>query len=739
MKYKIILSIIGLHLINTVNAQQIKKDSINKLKEVFINSNYIFGSKFEARNKTGSAIYISPEDLKKFNYTDINRVLKTVAGVNVYEEDGFGLRPNISLRGTSAERSSKITLMEDGVLIAPAPYSAPAAYYFPSIARMNAVEILKGSSQIEYGPFTTGGAINFISTPIPNQFSAAAEATYGSFNSSRFKMQTGANSANIGFVVQYLNFNSDGFKDLPNGANTGFDKNDFVAKLRLNTNIKKSLINILDLKIQYSDEISNETYLGLSDSDFNKNPFSRYAGSAKDKMTNNHHQISATHSLIFKSNLKLCTTVYRNTFFRNWYKLNDVSFGLSKKSISSIVENPTLYNDHFSIINGSSNSANNALWVKANNRNYLSKGVQSKLNYRFYTNQVQHDVEAGIRFHYDEEDRFQWVDGYNILGGIMNLTSEGVKGADANRISSAKALAIHALYKLKFQNITFSPGFRIESIDLLQKDYGKLDPTRIGTTMTKKDNHTKVWLPGLGINYNFKQNISFFGGIHKGFAPPTNQPDQKAESSTNIEMGSRYKFKKISGEIIGFFNNYSNLLGSDLAASGGIGTLDQFNAGKVEIKGIELIVNTNLLNENSKFAIPAFLSYTFTDTKFLSSFTSPDELWGVVKSGDELPYISKHQLGAGIGLEHNKFDLNLSAKFNGEFRTKAGSGAIPENLKVANNFIIDFGSKYNFNKNISAIANINNILNTTYAVARVPSGLRPGMPFSASIGIVAQF
>ncbi len=82
-----------------------------QLEEVVVYSRQMLGSKFKARNRTGSAYYLSPVEIQKMDYSDINRMLKSVPGVNMYEEDGFGLRPNISLRGTKAERSERINIM----------------------------------------------------------------------------------------------------------------------------------------------------------------------------------------------------------------------------------------------------------------------------------------------------------------------------------------------------------------------------------------------------------------------------------------------------------------------------------------------------------------------------------------------------------------------------------------------------------------------------------------------------
>ena len=100
----------------------------------------------------GSAHVIRSRELERFNYDDPHATLQKVPGVYVRGEDGVGLRPNISMRGVNPDRSKKLTLLEDGILFGPAPYSAPAAYYFPLITRMAQVRVIKGPAALILRP-----------------------------------------------------------------------------------------------------------------------------------------------------------------------------------------------------------------------------------------------------------------------------------------------------------------------------------------------------------------------------------------------------------------------------------------------------------------------------------------------------------------------------------------------------------------------------------------------------------
>ena len=83
-----------------------------------IESVTIIGSAEDLRKLPGSGQVVTNEDLLKAMDTDIQKILTAVPGVYMRTEEGYGLRPNISIRGTAIERSGKVTIMEDGVLVA---------------------------------------------------------------------------------------------------------------------------------------------------------------------------------------------------------------------------------------------------------------------------------------------------------------------------------------------------------------------------------------------------------------------------------------------------------------------------------------------------------------------------------------------------------------------------------------------------------------------------------------------
>ena len=713
-----------------LNSQEPKQinDSIIPLDEVIIKGNTILGNKFVAKNRTGAAYYLSTEELAQFDYTDINRALSKISGINFYEEDGFGLRPNISIRGTSPERSSKIAIMEDGILISPAPYSASSAYYFPSVARMQAIEVLKGSSQIQYGPYTTGGAINFVSTEIPEKFRGKISTSFGSFKTGQTHATIGNSSEKFGYMFEILNYNSDGFKSLNDDLNTGFDINEITSKIKFvpkTSNIDQSF----ELKFHTYDEISNETYLGLTETDFQKNPYLRYPGSEKDKMSAEHKQYVLTHELFVNEKIKITSNFYENRFKRNWYKLDDVVQNNNSQKISKVISNPSQFSEHLKILSGELDYEN-ALKVKANNREYISRGIQTKIDYHWYgKNESFNDLELGIRIHYDEEDRFQWEDIYNINNGFMALESYGEKGSQGNRISFANSFASYIMYKYKFKGLTISPGIRYESIKLGRDDFGKSNPLRNIENLSTRENKVSVLIPGVGFNYTFSNNLSVFGGIHKGYSPPGSSDGQKAEESVNSELGIRFSTKKLNGEIIAYRNDYSNLLGNDLAATGGFGEMDPFNAGKALVNGFEVLLNTSI----SKY-IPISFSYTLTDAKFLTSFGSTQDIWGEVNNGDQIPYIPKHQFSSSLSYRISKVDINLNASYNGKFSTLANGTE-----EISSYLILDLSMKYRIKKDIFLKSKILNLFDKKYAVSKAPAGLRPGHPFGIYTGIEYKF
>jgi Fe(3+) dicitrate transport protein len=681
----------------------------------------------------GSAHRVTTRSLAQYQQNDISRALRSIPGMNIQEEDGYGLRPNIGIRGTGSERSSKISLMEDGIPVAPAPYAAPAAYYFPSIGRMEEIEIRTGSSQIKYGPYTTGGALNLLSKSIPKAFSGSATVNRGERDNMTLKGHVGTSWTHGGVLIQAFNAQTDGFKQLDNGGSTGFNKTDILAKARVNTGPDARVQQALSVKYLYTDERSDETYLGLTNADFRANPLRRYAGSAQDEMDAGYEQVMLRHLVQPNDALRVVTTAYRSTFNRNWYKLDKVG----SVGISTLLEDPAAHPTEFATVSGQATGADVPLLVKANNRAYLSRGVQSEVA---WTLNRTIDLEAGVRIHRDEMDRFQWVDDWRLTEAGMTLASAGTPGTESNRIESARANAFYIQPRYMDGRVTIQPGLRHETITLRREDFGKNDVARTGANLATRENKVSVWIPGLGASVRVADGTTVFGGVHRGFAPPGSSEGTRAEKSVNWEVGARHEAGALRAGIALYYNDFSNLLGSDLAASGGTGSGDQFNGGRADVKGAELQLSRNLgALIDWRFSVPLSVTYSYTHATFGSSFESDFDAWGTVQEGDELPYIPRHQGSVEIGLEGNAFDVQLQAIHVGRMRTVAGQGDFNPAASTDRHFLLEASAGYTFREHVRVFAVMRNMTDEVYIAARRPAGLRPGLPRTTILGMTVSF
>lgn len=673
----------------------------------------------------GSVHVIVGEEITQRNpFHDVHQTLRRVPGVNIQEEEGFGLRPNIGLRGSGSQRSSKITLMEDGILIAPAPYAAPSAYYFPVIGRMHGIEVRKGSSQIKYGPRTVGGAINLVSTPIPDEFQARAEFAGGAHATRRLNAMVGGSQPNFGWMVQGYRMVTDGFKRLLDGG-TGFDIGDYNAKFRVNTDPRKSTYQELEVKLGYNRQRSDETYLGLTQADFAVSPNLRYPASQQDVMNVKHRQLHVRYFVRPGGHFDLTTTLYRNETERNWYKLQSVG----GTNISRILERPGDFPVEMTVLRGG-DSGPGDLRVRANNRSYFAHGIQSVVGVQFAGGSVGHEIEIGARYHEDQEDRFQHEDAFQFVANQMQLTTAGAPGSQSNRVSDARALALFVQDQISFGPWKVTPGVRFETIDFTRTDYWTDDPDRTAPDRVREQN-VKVLIPGIGVSYALRDDLRLFSGVHRGFSPPGPGADQETEveSSVNYELGARYNTGEMNAQIVGFFNNYSNILGAATLATGGSGVGNQFNGGAVDVSGIEASVQyAPLALRGAHFTVPWGLTFTYTKAEFQTSFDSDFESWGSVEKGDRVPYIPTTQLSAWIGVEHRRWSVSVGANYSATMRTLAGQGPAREDEGTDAFAVLNVSADYRLRPWSSLYLTVQNLTGESYVVARQPAGARPGLP-----------
>lgn len=678
----------------------------------------VIGSTENAQQLPGSASLISNEQMQQQSVTDINQVLKTVPGVYIREEDGFGLRPNIGIRAASGGRSANITLMEDGVLIAPAPYSNPAAYYFPTTTRIDSIEVLKGAPLLRYGPQTVGGAVNLVSTPIPYNNSGRALFMVNDRSSTDMLLSYGGTSGNWGYMLETVQRNYNGYKDIDRSAqDTGFDIEDYVAKLSW-----QDERNLFLLKLQHSEENSRETYTGLTDADFKKNPNRRYGITAMENMDNDHDGINLSHTFEWSHTLSSTTTVYRNEFNRDWFKTGKSKDLINDANSGSVVDQ--------NILDGNADFLN--IEYLHGNRAYTSQGIQTNFNWLLGA----HTLDMGARFHKDEMDRFQPIELFDqINGALVNRRPQAgeVKGGN-NRIEKAEAISLWVVdnYQVS-EDLLVNFSARMEDVKTKRDQYDNTARTA-STGNSKKENDYTEFMAGIGATYSINNNWQLLAGFYQGMSPlDAGAENQKPETSKNIEVGFRFQQAGYHIDSIVFYSDFKNsveLCSIANPCSNG-NTSGNLSIGGAEVSGLELNAGKSFAINN--LTLPVELAYTYTKAETKSN--------GGAVSGLTLKDIPENTASIRAGIEHaNGWNNYLVATYIDETCAVNGCNKTNDNLERTDALTtVDLISRYQLSSGPEVFIKASNVFNDQEIISRSPYGARPNMERTISLGMDYRF
>lgn len=730
---------------------------------------HVIGSTEAVSDLPGSGYYVDTEDIRTYSYDDINQILRRVPGVYLREEDGYGLFPNISLRGADTTRSSKVTIMEDGIPVAPAPYSAPAAYYSPTAGRMHAIEVLKGSSQVQYGPHNTGGVINYLSTPMPVAQKTYMKFLYGENNDVRIHAYHGDvlptdGWGTFGYLIEGWFRNTDGFKEINRAPSfSGSDDTGFTTAegiLKLSWEPPSDKYQRFEFKYGYSDRAAEETYLGLNERDFNDDPYERYPASRFDNIDTWQTQTYLRHYIELSDDTELTSTLYYTRFHRNWKKLNDVrnidtdgdgmgdgvNLGLSQ-AIAGAQSGVGL-----DVLRG---MRAGDLRVRNNNRDYYSYGIDQHMTHRFDWGETEHELSFGWRYHKDRIRRYQWDNIYeqNGSGAIVDNDGDGIafnpgpKGGAGNRRQETDAVALWVEDSIRFGKWTVTPGIRYEHLWQTHTDYNSA--TRRG-----EDTQNDLVGGGVGVNYALTDEWGLFGGVYRGFSPPDPRAAASGieeETSIALEAGARYQHQQrpISFEATFFQTWFDDLIVIDNQAGGGAGITE--NVGEVSSTGLELSASYDAgVDNNWGFHNPWFVSATYTHARLDGDATSPDaeSIFAGGTDGSEVPYIPEWVFSIGTGIEVNNFGIFVTGYYVDDMFTTASNTSMqldPTGSPDARfgetdaHFIVDISAHYQINENTRLLGGVNNVFDEEYVASRHPHGARPGAPQFAYIGLELEF
>ncbi len=686
-------------------------------QQVVVSAPHIAQDPERLRQTPGSIEVVDRDTLEKTHPLNFTDALRNVSGVYVRDDEGFGARPHIAIRGVNPTRSTKVLLLEDGIPLTYAPYGDNASYYHPPIDRYEGIEVLKGSGQIVYGPVTVSGVVNYLTPNPPEKPAGRLTLLGGNREYLNFHGDYGWTWRKTGFLFDYLRKQGDGARD---NVHSGINDANFKVITSFGAR------HALTLRGNYYNEKSNVTYSGLREDEFRADP--RQNPFANDFFYGDRYGFSATHAYVINSSLLMTTNLYGALFYRDWWRQS-----------SNSAQRP---NDSANPACGGMANLNTTCGNEGRLRDYYHWGVEPRFRALTLFAGIRNETDFGVRVHYERQNRRQ-------MNGATPTARSGLLVEDNERKNAAYSAFVQNRFVLGKWAVT--PGLRVEHIDYERTN--RLGNSGAGVTGTTS---LMQWVPGIGVAYNPTERISVFAGAHRGFAPPRTEDilsnstgavvELDPELSWNYEVGARLTPVNGVRAYATFFRmDYENQI-VPASVAGGLGaTLT--NGGETLHQGFEMNtrIDTGPLR-GSRHNFYTQIVYTYLPlAEFKGArFSSVPGFQNMSVSGNRLPYAPEHVLNATVGYSHPMgLDALLEAvtvgrQFGDDLNTVA---ATPDGQRgaIAGYTVWNLAVNYQVEQWRSTFfVAVKNVFDRLYVVDRT-RGILPGSPRLLQVGVTYRF
>ena len=196
----------------------------------------------------------------------------------------------------------------------------------------------------------------------------------------------------------------------------------------------------------------------------------------------------------------------------------------------------------------------------------------------------------------------------------------------------------------------------------------------------------------------------------------------------------RFSDENIGFEIVGFHSDYENLIGRCRVSDFGCNAGEEFSGGEVKISGAEFSGSFQKSFDNS-LDLSISANYTYTDSEFQESFLSTFSQFGLVREGDELPYLPESIGRAEVLLSRDDWELLGAVKHQSSMREAPGQGPIEEGLYGEELTVVDLSASWHFSDSGTMQLLMTNLADEQKIVAHRPFGARPNRPFSTVLRV----